>query len=54
MGADDRIVMKPITIATDLGTTVVVASGLKANDRVVDNPPDSLANGDEVRVSHAD
>jgi hypothetical protein len=46
----DRIVMKPITIGTDLGTQVIVATGLNANDRVVNNPPDSLSAGDKVRV----
>jgi membrane fusion protein, multidrug efflux system len=57
LGANNRIVMKPISIETDLGTQVVVASGLAPKDRVVDNPPDSLGNGDEVRVEgagHAD
>jgi multidrug efflux pump subunit AcrA (membrane-fusion protein) len=53
LGADDRIVMKPITIQSDLGTQVIVASGVARGDRVVDNPPDSLANGDKVRVNHA-
>ena len=45
----DRIVMKPIKIARDLGTAVEINSGLRRNDRVVDNPPDSLTNGDLVR-----
>jgi RND family efflux transporter MFP subunit len=57
VSANDRIVMKPVTIETDLGTQVVVAAGLTPKDRVVDNPPDSLGNGDEVRVEgagHAD
>lgn len=54
VGPHDQIVMKPITIQTDLGTQVIVASGLRPEDRVIDNPPDSLANGDSVRVSHAD
>jgi multidrug efflux system membrane fusion protein len=51
IGQDNRIVMKPITIATDLGTQVVVGSGLTAADRVVNNPPDSLSNGDRVRIA---
>jgi membrane fusion protein, multidrug efflux system len=46
---DNRVLMKPITIATDLGTQVIVSSGLSAGDRVVNNPPDSLATGDKVR-----
>jgi multidrug efflux system membrane fusion protein len=53
LGADNRIVMKTITIATDLGTQVIVGSGLTASDRVVNNPPDSLATGDKVRVEPA-
>jgi multidrug efflux pump subunit AcrA (membrane-fusion protein) len=51
VGANNRVVMKPITIATDLGTQVIVGSGLSATDRVVNNPPDSLANGDPVRIA---
>ena len=51
LGADNRIAMKPITIATDLGTQVIVGSGLSRDDRVVNNPPDSLSDGDKVRVA---
>jgi RND family efflux transporter MFP subunit len=54
LGPGDRIRMKPISIGTDLGTQVVVASGLNVHDRVVNNPPDSLSDGDKVRVMHAD
>jgi len=46
----NKVVMKPIRIATDLGTFVEVAAGLKPGDRVIDNPPDSLQVGDVVRV----
>ena len=51
VGPDSRIVMRPVVIARDLGTTVEIASGLGPQDRVVDNPPDSLANGELVRVT---
>jgi len=57
LGPNNRIVMKHISIDTDLGTQVIVGTGLGPRDRVVDNPPDSLGNGDQVRVegeSHAD
>jgi RND family efflux transporter MFP subunit len=50
LGPANRIVMKPITLADDLGTQVTVAAGLSARDRIVDNPPDSLGNGDAVRI----
>jgi RND family efflux transporter MFP subunit len=53
VGSDNRVRMKSIAIGTDLGNSVIVASGLKRDDRVVDNPPDSLADGDTVRVAHA-
>ena len=42
--------LKTITIARDFGTTVAVASGLTANDRVIVNPSDSLADGAKVQV----
>jgi RND family efflux transporter MFP subunit len=51
LGADDRVVLKPVTIARDLGKVVEVASGLTADDRVIDSPPDGIASGDQVRVA---
>jgi RND family efflux transporter MFP subunit len=51
LGEDDRVVLKPITVAADLGTTVEVSSGLTATDRVINNPPDSLQSGDIVRIA---
>jgi len=47
----NRVVMKSIKIATDLGTTVDVNSGLSVSDNVIDNPPDSLQSGDAVRIT---
>lgn len=49
VGRDDKVRMKHIKIARDLGTQVEISSGLSRTDRVVDNPPDSLAEGDVVR-----
>jgi RND family efflux transporter MFP subunit len=50
VGPNDRISMKPVKIETDLGAMVRIASGVTSADRVVDNPPDSLAEGDLVRI----
>ncbi len=50
LGPGNHIVMKSITIATDLGTEVIVGSGLTVDDKVVNNPPDSISTGDTVRV----
>lgn len=47
----NHAVLKSVKIATDLGTQVQIASGLDASDRVIDNPPDSLASGDAVRLA---
>jgi multidrug efflux system membrane fusion protein len=53
VGADDRVVMKPVTVTSDLGASVEVASGIGPGDRVIDNPPDSLVQGEQVRVAGA-
>jgi len=50
LGPRNRVIMKPIAIGTDLGNQVVVVAGLSPTDQVVNNPPDSLASGDKVRV----
>jgi RND family efflux transporter MFP subunit len=47
---DGRVHLVPVTISKDLGANVEVASGLTANDAVVLDPSDSLANGQEVQV----
>lgn len=47
---DDHIQIRRVTIAKNLGSTVEIASGVSRGDRVVDNPPDSIANGQLVRV----
>jgi RND family efflux transporter MFP subunit len=51
VGNDDRVAVKPVTIMRDLGTSVEIASGVTKRDRVIDNPPDSLRQGDHVRVA---
>lgn len=47
---DNRVHLEPITIGHDYGATVEVTSGLTPNDRVILNPPDSLAEGEKVQV----
>lgn len=46
-----HVQLRDVTIGTDLGTRVEITAGLKAGEAVVDNPPDSLANGDVVRLA---
>jgi RND family efflux transporter MFP subunit len=50
---DNRVLLKPVTIARDLGAVVELASGLSPNDRVIQNPPDGIGNGAEVRLAGA-
>ena len=54
VGADSKVTLKPITIARDFGNVIELASGLAANDRVIESPSDGIANGDLVRVAAAD
>src|SRR5665213_1136169 len=52
---DDRnhIVLKSIQIAQERGAVVNVNLGLTPQDRVVDSPPDSITNGELVRIAAA-
>jgi RND family efflux transporter MFP subunit len=40
----------PVVIGQDDGATVEIVSGLKADDRVIQDPPDSLIEGEKVHV----
>jgi multidrug efflux pump subunit AcrA (membrane-fusion protein) len=51
VGADNHVVLKPVTIARDSGSTIQIRSGLAADDRVIQNPPDGVADGTEVRIA---
>ncbi len=53
LGADNRVTLRPVTITRDLGTEVEIAAGLGTGDRIVANPPDSIDDGEEVRVTDA-
>ena len=48
--ASNKVALKPIIIARDLGQIIEVATGLAASDRIIDSPPDGLSDGDAVRV----
>jgi RND family efflux transporter MFP subunit len=46
-----RVKLTPVKLGTDFGTAVEILSGLKASDRLVVNPADSLADGDLVTLA---
>ena len=47
---DYRIELRPVTLGRDLGSRIIVASGLTGHERLVVNPGDDLASGDRVEV----
>jgi len=49
--AHDKVAFKTVTIARDFGKTVQLGSGVAAGDRLIESPPDGLAEGDRVRIS---
>jgi RND family efflux transporter MFP subunit len=51
--ADNRVLLKPVSIERDLGTIIELASGLSPSDRVVENPPDGIGNGALIRLPDA-
>jgi RND family efflux transporter MFP subunit len=53
VNADNHVVLKPVTIQRDLGAVIEIASGLSPNDRIVENPPDGIGTGAQVRLAAA-
>jgi multidrug efflux pump subunit AcrA (membrane-fusion protein) len=50
LGENNRAHLSNITMGRDFGTQVEIVAGLSANQKVIDSPPDSLVEGEEVRV----
>ncbi len=53
VGSDNKVQLRSITLGRDFGNTVEVLAGLNADDRVVNNPPDSIADGMMVQIAQA-
>ncbi len=51
VGSDNKVQLRSIRLGRDFGNTVEVLSGLQAGERVIVNPPDSIADGMTVRVT---
>jgi RND family efflux transporter MFP subunit len=54
VGADDKVLLKRVTISRDLGKVIELGSGIGPSDRVIETPPDGIADGDLVRIANAD
>lgn len=51
VNGDGKVELRPIKLGRDFGQTLEILEGVAANDRVIMNPPDSLASGLIVRVA---
>jgi RND family efflux transporter MFP subunit len=50
-GSDGKVALKSVQLGRDFGTRVEIVAGLAPTDRVIDSPPDWLAQGDAVRAA---
>jgi len=50
---DGTVVLTPVIPGHDFGNTIEIASGVKANDQVIVNPPDSIVSGQAVQIVQA-
>ena len=53
LDAANKVRIKKVTIGRDMGAVVQLAAGVERSDRIIDSPPDGLADGDTVRVAQA-
>jgi len=53
LDAQNRVVLHTIKIGRDSGDRLEVVTGLSASDRVIDSPPDAIANGDQVQIAQS-
>lgn len=53
LDAGNRVRIKNVTIARDYGNVIQLGEGVSKADRIIDSPPDGLADGDQVKVAAA-
>jgi RND family efflux transporter MFP subunit len=50
---DGKVTLTNVTAGHDLGNSIEIVAGLKADDQVVINPPDSIVSGQQVQIVQA-
>jgi len=50
---DGKVVLTAVTPGHDFGNQIEIVSGLKSDDQVIINPPDSIVSGEEVQIVQA-
>jgi RND family efflux transporter MFP subunit len=53
LDSNNKVVLKSVKLGRDLGDSVEVIAGLSPSDRIINNPPETLAAGDTVRLAAA-
>jgi RND family efflux transporter MFP subunit len=48
-----KVVLTPVTPGHDFGNQIEILSGLNGNESVIQNPPDSVLNGQQVQIAKA-
>lgn len=51
LNKENRVILKNITVSRDLGTFVEIDSGIKIGEQIIINPPDSIYEGEKMRVA---
>ncbi len=49
--ANNRVLLKSVAVERDQGSTIQLSAGLAPDDRVIENPPDGISDGAEVRLA---
>ncbi len=50
---DGKVAITRVTPGHDFGNDIEIVSGLKANDQIIVNPPDSIVSGQQVQIVQA-
>ena len=50
MVKDGKVVLTRVTPGRDLGENIEIVSGLRPEDQVIINPPDSIVSGQAVQI----
>jgi len=50
---DSKVVLSPVIPGHDFGNQIEIVSGLKPDDKVIINPPDSIVTGQQVQIVQA-
>ena len=51
VGSDNKVQLRSVKLGRDFGDVVELLSGLQPGDRVIINPPDSIAEGMTVQIA---